>query len=122
MHRLSNVIRNRQSKSVPVSQTVCFPTGGYVFLHSSVARLGFLREDGGCQLLGVGDVRAPGHHPAHQLRGKDVAQVDVHFLPRVPVAAVCGGIRVRWHVGGGSSVGGHRKVSAVRWIRWEGSS
>lgn len=68
---------------------------------SSVASLGFLCEDGGRQLLGVRDVGAPRHHPAHQLRGEDVAQVDVHFLPHVPVAAVHGGVRVLWHVGGG---------------------
>lgn len=50
---------------------------------------------------------APGHHSAHQLRGEDVAQVDVHFLPDVPVAAVCWGFGVLRHVGGGRSVGGH---------------
>lgn len=58
-------------------------------------------------------MRAPGHHSAHQLRGKDVAQVDVHFLPRVPVAAVRRGLCVLGHVGR-RSMGGHCEVSAVR--------
>lgn len=77
----------------------CFQMGNYIFLHSSVACLGFLCKDGGCQLLGVCDVGAPGHHPAHQLRGEDVAQVNVHFLPHVSVAAVCRGFWVLWQVG-----------------------
>lgn len=92
--------------------------GDYISLRSSVACLGFLCEDGRCQLLGVCDVGAPGHHPAHQLRGEDVTQVDVHFLPHVPVAAVCRGFGVLRHVGGGS-VGGHCKVSAVGRVRRE---
>lgn len=77
------------------------------FLRSSVACLSLLCKDGGRELLGVCDVRAPGHHPAHQLRGENVAQVKVHFLPHVSVAAVCRGFWVLWHVGQGRSVGGH---------------
>lgn len=55
---------------------------------------------------------APGHYPAHQLRGEDVTQIDVHLLPHVPVVTVRWGFWVLRHVGGGS-VGGQCKVSAV---------
>lgn len=70
-------------------------------------------------------MRAPGHHSAHQLRGKDVTQVDVHFLPRIPKPAMCRGFCVLLHVGR-RSMGGHCEVSAVwrergagrmRWVR-----
>lgn len=84
------------------------------FLHHSVACLRFLCQDGGCQLLGVCDVGAPGHYPAHQLGGEDVTQVEVNFLPHVSVATVRRGFRVLRHVGG--SVGGHCEVSAVRGV------
>lgn len=78
---------------------------------SSVACLGFLCQDCCRQLLGVRDVGAPGHHPAHQLGWEDVAQVDVNLLPGVAVAAVRRRFRVLLllllHVGQGWRVGGH---------------
>lgn len=64
----------------------------FPFSSSSVTCLSFLRQDGGCQLLSIGDVRAPGHHPADELRGEYVAEVDVHLLPQVLVVAVCRGL------------------------------
>lgn len=63
--------------------------------------------------MGVGDVGAAGHHPAHELRGEYVAKVDVHFLPHVSVVAVCRGLWVLRHVRQGGSVGRHRKVGTV---------
>lgn len=99
----------------------CFLMGDHTFLCSSVPCLGFLCKYSSCQLLGVCDVGAPGHHTAHQLRGEDVAQVDVHFLPHVLVPAVCRGFWVLRHVGG-RSVGGHCQVSAVRRVRRERSA
>lgn len=56
---------------------------------ASEPRLGFLCKDCSCQLLGVRDVGAPGHHSAHQFGGEDVAQVDVNLLPGIAVAAAC---------------------------------
>lgn len=64
---------------------------------------------------------APGHHPAHQLRGEDVTQVDVHFLPHVLVAAVRRGFWVLRHIGR-RSVGVDCKVSAVRRVLRERSA
>lgn len=51
----------------------------------SVAQLRLLHEDGGGQLLGVCNVRVPLHDRPHEVRGEDVAQVDVDLLSVVLV-------------------------------------